>query len=203
MEATMMNKYSILPDGRLAITASESSSKRDFDFLVGGWKVRSRKLKEPLSGRAEWDEFDATQNLRQILHGLGNFDIFSTEVDGKPLEVFTLRLFDPKTRLWTIYWADSHAGKLDGGKVGSFSGDIGEFFAREVFAGKSVIVRFLWDKRNPEAPVWSAAYSSDEGQTWEWNWHAHFVRPSLYSTRSSPSRGRKPEKWMGGASHAK
>ena len=164
-------------DGKLAITASESSSKHDFDFLVGGWKIRNRKLKEPLAGRDEWDEFDATQNLRQILQGFGDFDIFSTEFDGKPFEGFTLRLFDPQTRLWTIYWADSNAVRLDGGKVGSFDGDIGEFFARDVFAGKNIIVKFHWDKRNPEAPVWSAAFSVDEGQTWEWNWYAYFARP--------------------------
>src|SRR5687767_3544739 len=93
--------------GKLAVAASENSSRHDFDFLVGGWKIRNRKLKEPLTGRDEWDEFDATQNLRQVLHGFGNFDIFSTRFDGKPFEGFTLRLFDPQTRLWTIYWADS------------------------------------------------------------------------------------------------
>jgi hypothetical protein len=177
MEETIMNRYSIFPGEKLAITASERSSKHDFDFLVGGWKIRNRKLKEPLSGRDEWDEFDATQNLRQILQGFGNFDIFSAEFDGKPFEGFTLRLFDPQTRLWTIYWADSNGVKLDAGKVGSFDGDIGEFFARDVFAGKNIIVKFHWDKRNPEAPVWSAAFSADEGQTWEWNWHAYFARP--------------------------
>lgn len=171
-----MNLYSVLPDGKLAITASESSSKHDFDFLVGGWKIRSRKRKEPLSGRDEWEEFDATQNLRQILQGLGNFDIFSAELDGVPFEGFTLRLFDPQSRLWTIYWADSSAAKLDGGKVGSFDGDTGEFFSREVFSGKNVIVRFHWDKRDPDAPVWSAAFSVDEGCTWEWNWYAYFAR---------------------------
>jgi hypothetical protein len=169
-----MNRYAIFPGEKLAITASKHSSKHDFDFLVGEWKIRNRKLKEPLSGREEWDEFDATQNLRQILQGFGNFDIFSTEFDGKPFEGFTLRLFDPQTRLWTIYWADSNGVKQDSGKVGSFDGDIGEFFARDVFAGKNIIVKFHWDKRNPEAPVWSAAFSADEGQTWEWNWHAYF-----------------------------
>jgi hypothetical protein len=171
-----MNTYSILPDGNLAMTASESSSKHDFDFLVGGWKVRNRKLKEPLTGRDEWEEFDAKQDLRPILLGAGNFDIFSTAFDGKPFEGFTLRLFDPKTRLWTIYWVDSKDVKLDGGKVGSFDGAIGEFFSREVIAGKHVIVKFLWDKRKLETPVWSAAFSVDEGQTWEWNWYAHFER---------------------------
>jgi hypothetical protein len=171
-----MNKYSISPDGKLAVTASKDSSKHDFDFLVGEWKIRSRKLKEPLAGCNVWDEFDATQNLRQILHGFGNFDIFSTELEGKPLEGFTLRLFNPQTRLWTIYWADNNEVKLDSGKVGSFDGDIGEFFACEVFAGKDIIVRFHWDKRNPKAPIWSAAFSVDKGQTWEWNWYAYFAR---------------------------
>jgi hypothetical protein len=172
-----MSMYSILRDGKLAMTASESSSKHDFDFLVGGWKIRNRKLKESLAGCDEWDEFDATQNLHQILHGSGNFDIFTTEIDGKPFEGFTLRLFDPETRLWTIYWADSNGVRLDGGKVGSFDGNTGEFFARDVFAGKDIIVKFHWDKRNPLAPVWSAAFSVDEGRTWEWNWYAYFARP--------------------------
>src|SRR5688572_9468594 len=169
-----MNMYSISPDKKLAITASKNSSKQDFDFLVGGWKIRNRKLKEPLAGRDEWDEFDATQNCRPILQGLGDLDIFFAEFDGKPFEGFTLRLFDPQTRLWTIYWADSKAAKLDGGKVGSFDGDIGEFFARDVIASMNIIVKFHWDKRNPEAPIWSAAFSVDEGKTWEWNWYAYF-----------------------------
>ena len=172
-----MSMYSIFPDGKLAITASKGSSKHDFDFLVGGWKIRNRKLKEPLAGRDQWDEFDATQNLRQILQGFGNFDIFTTAFDGKPFEGFTLRLFDPQTRLWTIYWADNNGVRLDGGKVGSFDGDIGNFFAREVFSGKNIVVKFHWDKRNPKAPVYSAAFSVDEGRTWEWNWYAYFERP--------------------------
>ena len=158
-----MRIYSIFPDRKLAITASESSSKHDFDFLAGGWKIRNRKLKEPLAGCDEWDEFEATQNLRQILQGFGNFDIFSTEFDGKPFEGFTLRLFDPQTRLWTIYWADNNG--VNGGKVGSFDGDTGEFFARDVFGGKNIIVKFHWNKRCLEAPIWSAAFSVDEGQT--------------------------------------
>ena len=172
-----MGNFSILPDGKLPITASESSSKHDFDFLIGGWKIKNRKLKEPLAGRDEWDEFEATHDFHKVLLGLGNFDIFSTEFAGKPFEGFTLRLFDPKTRLWTIYWADSEAVSLDGGKVGSFDGDIGEFFAREVFEGKDILVKFHWDKSKPDAPIYSAAFSVDDGQTWEWNWFAHFARP--------------------------
>jgi len=169
--------YSIYPDKKLSITAGKNSSKHDFDFLVGGWKIRNRKLKEPLAGCDEWDEFDATQNLRQKLQGFGNFDIFSIKFDDKPFEGFTLRLFNPKTSLWALYWADSNKVILDSGKVGSFDGDIGEFFARDDFNGKNIIVKFRWDKRNPGSSSLECGLSADEGQTWEWNWYAYFARP--------------------------
>jgi hypothetical protein len=169
-----MRTFSLSSDGKLAITASETSSKNDFDYLVGNWNIRNRTLKEQLAGSDEWEEFDATQQFRLILLGLGNFDIFHTELGGKPFEGLTVRLFDPQTRLWTIYWTDSNAMKLDGGKVGSFDGDIGEFFGREVVAGKDVIVKFHWDKRNPKAPIYSRAFSADAGRTWEWNWYSNF-----------------------------
>ena len=161
--------FSISSDEKLAITASETSSKSDFDYLIGKWNIRNRTLKEPLAGRDEWEEFDATQEFRLILLGLGNVDIFHAELNGKPFEGLTVRLFDPQTRLWTIYWADSSAMTLDGGKVGSFDGDEGEFFGREVVAGKDVIVKFRWDKRHLEAPIYSRAFSADAGRTWEWN----------------------------------
>jgi hypothetical protein len=171
-----MSAFSVSPDGELAIKASKTSSKRDFDFLLGRWTIRNRQLERPLEGSDRWKEFDATQECRGVLLGSGDVDVFSTELDGKPFEGLTVRLFEPQTRLWTIYWADSEAVKLDGGKVGSFDGDAGEFFARDAFAGKPVIVRFSWDKRDPESPVWSRAFSVDEGATWEWNWRAYFSR---------------------------
>jgi hypothetical protein len=171
-----MRGFSISSDGKLAITASETSSKSDFDYLVGNWNIRNRTLKEPLAGNDEWREFDATQEFRLVLLGLGNVDIFHTQLDGKPFEGLTVRLFDPKTRLWTIYWADSNAMQLDGGKVGSFDGEEGEFFGREVVGGKDVIVKFHWDKRNLEAPIYSRAFSADAGRTWEWNWYSKFSR---------------------------
>jgi hypothetical protein len=171
-----MSQFSLSPDGKLAISASETSSKNDFDYLVGNWKIKNRTLKEPLAGNDEWQEFDATQELRPVLLGLGNVDIFRTDLDGKPFEGLTVRLFDPKTRLWTIYWADSNAMKLDDGKAGSFSGDEGDFFGPEVVAGQQVIVRFHWNKRDPNAPIYSRAFSTDAGRTWEWNWCSNFSR---------------------------
>ena len=171
-----MSAFSLSADGTLAMAASETSSPNDFDYLAGKWNIRNRTLKEPLAGSEEWNEFDATQECHLTLLGLGNFDIFHTDFDGKPFEGLTVRLFDPQTRLWTVYWADSNAVKLDGGKVGSFAGDVGEFFGREVVDDKDVIVKFHWDKRDPKAPAYSRAFSADAGCTWEWNWYSTFSR---------------------------
>jgi hypothetical protein len=176
MNTKSINPFSISVGGKLAITASETSSKSDFDYLAGNWNIKNRTLEQPLVGSDEWKEFDATQEFRLVLLGQGNVDVFHTEHEGKPFEGLTVRLFDPQTRLWTIYWADSNAVKLDGGKVGSFNGDIGEFFGREVVDGKDVIVKFHWDKRNPKAPIYSRAFTADEGRTWEWNWYSNFSR---------------------------
>jgi hypothetical protein len=173
-----MPAFTVAPDGKLAVAASDSSSKNDFDYLVGKWNIRNRTLKEPLTGKDEWLEFYATQEFRLVLLGLGNVDVFRTELEGKPFEGLTVRLFEPQSRLWTIYWADSYAMKLDEGKVGSFDGDEGDFFGREVFEGKNAIVRFHWDKRDQQAPVYSRAFSLDGGQSWEWNWYSNFSRRS-------------------------
>ena len=56
-----MNDFSRSSDSELAIAASETSSKNDFDYLLATWNIKNRTLKEPLTGSDEWEEFDATQ----------------------------------------------------------------------------------------------------------------------------------------------
>jgi hypothetical protein len=70
-----MRAFSISSDGKLAITASETSSKSAFDYLIGNWNIRNRTLKEPLAGSDEWKEFDATQEFSLVLLGLGNVEV--------------------------------------------------------------------------------------------------------------------------------
>ncbi len=160
----------------LIVTPSDSSSENDFDFMVGKWKIHNRKLKKRLNNCDEWLEFEARQEFKKILNGFGNIDSFKTEFDGKPFEGMTLRLFNPLTKLWSIYWADSNAVVLDVPQIGSFNDNIGEFFARDTFEGKPIIVKFNWDKTNRNEPIWSQAFSADEGKTWEWNWYMYFTK---------------------------
>lgn len=163
--------------GELEISATASSSCHDFDFLTGAWHVRNVKLKSRLSGCSDWIEFPATQELRPVLLGQGNVDHFRTDYGGTPFEGLTLRLFNPVTRLWSIYWADSNQVTLDKPVLGSFQDGIGLFFTRDTFEGRPIIMQFKWDATDPAAPVWSQAFSDDDGASWEWNWYMHFSRP--------------------------
>lgn len=166
-----MEQESFNPFGDLEIVPSKSSSHNDFDFYIGKWKIHNRKLKTRLNNCREWVEFEAMDDCYKILKGFGNINQYRTTFDGVPFEGMTLRLFNPKTKLWSLYWADSNAVALDVPQVGSFDGNIGKFYARDVFQGKDIIVLFQWDKTNPDVPVWSQAFSPDNGKTWEWNWY--------------------------------
>jgi len=160
----------------LDIVAAANSSPGDFDFLFGKWKIHNRKLKTRLNNCGEWIAFEAFGECRKILKGFGNSDSFKTEFGGTSFEAITLRLFNPKTKLWSVYWADSNEVVLDVPQVGSFAGDIGKFYARDVFEGQEIIVLFVWDRSDPNAPVWRQAFSPDNGESWEWNWAMTFSR---------------------------
>jgi len=162
--------------GDLKIVVSESSSRKDFDFLVGKWNVHNRTLKMRLNNSNEWAEFEAFAECRKILNGFGNIDSFQMVRDGKPQEGMALRLFNPKTRLWSIYWANSDSVVLDVPQVGSFENRIGRFYARDTFDGKEIVVQYYWDATKADVPRWSQAFSADNGRTWEWNWYMTFHR---------------------------
>src|SRR4029078_247381 len=128
--------------GALVIKASPTSSVHDFDYLVGNWKLRNRKLKARLVHSTEWISFDSRVEMHQILNGVGNIDKYTDTASGKPYEGVAIRLFNPTTRLWSIYWADSTSGSLDPPVVGSFDKGVGHFFARDTYKGRPVIVLF-------------------------------------------------------------
>jgi hypothetical protein len=162
-------------NGNLLVKASPSSSLNDFDFLVGKWKMYHRRLNKRLENCKEWTEFESTDSNYKILSGTADMDVYSTTqmpgMEGKLFEGVTLRLFDPKTRLWSLYWVASNVGVLDPPVVGSFENNVGHFFTKDTYNGKNIIVVFRWDVRDKDHPVWSQAFSPDDGKTWEWNWY--------------------------------
>lgn len=163
-------KINMDENGDLIVVASPTSSKHDFDFFEGEWNLHNKKLKTRLNGCTEWVAFPSTQKMYKILNGNGNIDNFLASFDGEPFEGMSLRLFNPNTKIWSIYWADTNKGELDPPVKGSFEKDIAHFFTKDIFEGKPILVVFRWDVRDKENPVWSQAFSDDNGLTWEWNW---------------------------------
>src|SRR5687768_6657971 len=89
------------------------STARDFDFLIGRWYVQNRRLRRWLEGSDDWEEFEATSVARLLLDGMGNEDEFRTD-HASGFVGMSFRFFDPETRQWAIYWADSRRpGLLD------------------------------------------------------------------------------------------
>ncbi len=157
--------------GEIKITASTTSSSADFDFLIGKWKLSHERLKSRFTNSNEWEELETIVECFKILAGTGNEDVGRAVFDGKPWEGRTIRLFNPKTRLWSLHWVASNVGVMDPPVVGSFDNGIGHFFTKDIFNGKPIIMMFRWDARDKEHPIWSQAFSPDNGKTWEWNWY--------------------------------
>jgi hypothetical protein len=183
--------------GDLDIKASATSSPSDFDFLVGKWKMHNRHLDKRLENCKDWTEFDSSSVNTKILAGAADTDTYSTTQfpgqEGKLFEGLTLRLFDPKAHLWSLYWIASNTGTIDPPVVGSFENGIGHFFAKDALKGKPIIVVFRWDARNKERPVWGQAFSADNGKTWEWNFFNVSERPYLCTSWQRGLRQTGPE----------
>lgn len=107
--------------------------------------------------------------MEALLSGMGNLEQHVMYMKNGSMEGMAFRLFNPATKLWTIHWADSQSGTLDIPVVGSFDGPLGFFYAKDHHQDKPILIQFKWDATNPELPVWSQAFSTDEGETWEWN----------------------------------
>jgi len=160
----------------MVVHAPEASSARDFDFWMGRWTVAGRRLRERLADCDEWVELTGTSVAWPLLDGLGNVDEFHTDFGGGYAGM-SLRLFDPTTRTWSIYWADSrYPGPLEPPVVGAFAGDVGIFECEDTFEGRSIRVRYTWSRVTTGSPRWEQAFSEDGGASWETNWINDFTR---------------------------
>ena len=160
----------------MSVEASNESSGHDFDFWMGRWRGHNRRLRERLAGCDQWDEFEGICVARPILDGLGNVEDFRTDYQGGIVGM-SLRLFDPVTRLWAIYWSDSRrSGILEPPVVGSFSNGIGVFDCDDTFDGRPIVVRYRWSDITTTTARWEQSFSDDGGESWETNWTVEHSR---------------------------
>ena len=145
---------------------TQNDGRNDFDFLMGTWKVHHRMLKDRLKGSEDWIEFEGETVARKILNGIGNLDDNLIHTQNGPVHAITLRLFNPASREWSIYWSTDRTGVLDVPVIGGFKGDVGEFYSQEIFEGRHIYSRFIWSKVTAKSCQWEQAFSEDGGKTW-------------------------------------
>jgi hypothetical protein len=155
----------------------DPNAPADFDFFMGSWRVRHKRLKERLVGATEWEQFNGLCVAHKTLGGFGNIDDNMLELPAGAYRAVTMRAYDPKAKTWSIWWLDArHPGALDVPVVGRFENGVGTFLANDTLNGKPIVVRFLWSLPKPSQPRWEQAFSPDGGKSWETNWVMDFVR---------------------------
>lgn len=161
-----------------AAPATTRDGQHDYDWMFGTWKATLKKLDKPLSGSTKWIEYEGMQESRPLLGGLANVDEFVVENDTMHVKGLTLRLYNPETHEWSIYWANAKTGVLAmPPTVGHWDGHgNGEFFDREEFDGKPIVVRYRWTVKDEDSAHFEQSFSPDDGRTWETNWISDITR---------------------------
>jgi hypothetical protein len=151
---------------------TERDGSRDFDPLLGSWNFRLRRLVKPLSGSKEWVEFEGHSSCVSIWDGRGQLDELSvsSQSDGSRINALTIRLYNPRTQEWSIYFANSNNPAFGTPQKGKFANGRGVFLDRDIVNGFNVVVRWLWTDLETDTPKFEQALSADEGKTWEANW---------------------------------
>ena len=154
-----------------------SSAPTDFDFVIGNWSVKHRRLKERLANCSEWVEFDGEMSTQKILGGFGNIEDNILRLPDQEVRAIALRSYDQSTKSWSIWWLDGRfPGQIDVPVVGEFVDGVGAFFANDIFKEIPIIVRFVWRQSSEGLLRWEQAFSDDEGESWETNWTMDFLR---------------------------
>src|SRR5215472_17675035 len=96
-----------------AAANAERDGQHDFDFELGSWNIHLQKLMHPLIGSKEWVRFDGTSVTRKVWDGRSQLEEFETNGAAGRLEGLTLRLYNPQSHEWSLYWANSKVGKMD------------------------------------------------------------------------------------------
>src|SRR3954469_4477784 len=140
----------------------------DWDWDIGTWKTHQKRLLHPLTGSTTWVEYSGTDVVRKIWDGANSGSI---EADGPSghLQIFAVRLYNPDSHQWSVYFTNPASGTLGLPVVGEFKDGRGDFYDQETYNGKTIFVRFSVSDITPTSCHFEQAFSADGGKTWETN----------------------------------
>lgn len=159
----------------------EEGAPNDFDFIIGSWSVRHRKLNARLANCEEWTEFAGLSSTMKTLGGFGNLEDNILHLPEGTYRAVAMRSYDEKSGLWSIWWLDGrNPTVVDTPVRGRFENGVGTFYADDVFNGQPIRIRFIWKSpKDGKNPTWEQAFSPDGGESWETNWRMEFTAQSI------------------------
>lgn len=157
--------------------ARRAGAERDFDFFLGSWDVKHRRLKKRLAGNNDWEEFEGSTRCQSLLGGIANINDSVSHRAGGVYRGMGLRAFDANSQAWADWWLDGrNPVKIDTPGIGRFEGRVGTFFSEDLHDGKPVRVRGVFTHLSDSRMQWEQAFSPDGGATWETNWVMRYTR---------------------------
>jgi hypothetical protein len=187
-------------DSPAVLVPAAGDGAHAFDPLFGNFNYHLRRLVHPLSGSSDWTDLTGTGACYRIWGGRAQLD--TLEVDGSSghIEGLTLRLYDPASRQWRLYWANSRIGRIDPPQIGDFQDGHGDFYTTDTINGQTILVRYDWSRMTSGTPHFEQAFSADGGKHWEVNWITDQTRSGdavwgqpQQGSASTPPPGSAPE----------
>ena len=154
----------------------------DFDFFVGNWQSTNHRLRQRWVGSNDWETFPCTIRCESRMDGVVNLDegVFPT----KGWSGMTLRLFNLKTRQWSLYWINSSTG----GAVPARGRRVqrrrwASSVAMTPMKASPIKVVFRWTQLGPDAARWEQLFSLDGKELGEELDHRAPAREGLSDAR--------------------
>lgn len=166
--------YHLLAQNNSSQINKPGDGQHDFDFEIGTWKTKLSRLTNPLSGEpAQWVDYEGTTVVKKVMNGKANLVELIADGPAGHFDGISLRLYNPKSRQWSLNFASIRTGTLSLPTYGSFKNGVGEFFNQEILDnGQAIFVKFIITKMSENVYKFEQSFSADGGKTWELNWVA-------------------------------
>ena len=150
--------------------AATRDGQRDFDFELGTWAIDVERLQHPLSGSTTWTHPEGyTHIVQRVWNGQASLAQLANDRPSPHFDGLMLRMYDPKSHEWRIYWGSSKTGQLDEPLVGHFTNGRGEFVMHDTYEGKPILARVVYSDITPTSFRTESSFSANNGTSWEPN----------------------------------
>jgi hypothetical protein len=153
-----------------APTFQRYDGQSDFDFEIGTWKTKLKRLIKPLSGSSNWTTYEGTTTVTKVLGGKANLVELVADGPAGHFEGLSLRLYNPMSHQWSLHFANAQSGTLTLPTIGEVKNGVGEFFSQDIYNERAILIKFVISNVTVKSCHFEQSFSTDGGKTWEVNW---------------------------------